>query len=136
MTTTTNQVRFNKDEFKMMQYLIGEKAHYFSQQSPDIDSSDECDELVVETQKYINILTKFDKKFGDSTYQSTIDDLIKTRTYIIRKKCEMVIYEKEQKIKEEAKAKLIEKQKSFKADKELLIKRSEERFSRNAETVQ
>ena len=93
--TTTKQVRFNKDEFKMMQYLVGEKAHYFSQQSPDMNSSDECDELITEAQNYINILTKFDKKFGDNQYQRTIDNLIKTIDYIKKEKGELIEYEKE-----------------------------------------
>ena len=119
--TTTKQVRFNKDEFKMMQYLVGEKAHYFSQQSPGLHSSDECDELITEAQNYVNILTKFDKKFGDNQYQRTIDNLIKTIDYIKKEKGELLEYEKEQKIKEEARAKLAEKRGIFKEEKERTI---------------
>ena len=123
--TTTKQVRFNKDEFKMMQYLIGEKAHYFcspeAEQSWLMHSSDECDELITQAQNYINTLTKFQKKFGDNAYQSTINNLIKTRDYIIWEKGLLLKSEKEQKIKEEAKAKLAEKRRIFKEEKERTI---------------
>lgn len=126
-TQTKTQVRFNKDEFKMMQFMIGEKAHYFcspeAEQTWLMHSTDECDELITLAQNYINTLTKFQKKFGDNAYQNTINDLIKTRDYIKEEKGELLEYEKEEKKKEEARAKLIEKQKSFKADKELLIKK-------------
>ena len=126
-TQTKTQVRFNKDEFKMMQYMIGEKAHYFcspeAEQTWLMHSTDECDELITLAQNYINTLTKFQKKFGDNAYQNTINDLIKTRDYIKEEKGELLEYEKEEKKKEEARAKLIEKQKSFKADKELLVKK-------------
>ena len=123
-TQTKTQVRFNKDEFKMMQYMIGEKAHYFCHnEDMNPDCSYECDDLLKEANHYFNILTKFQKKFDESLWSRTISDLIKTRDCIKERKVELLEYEKEEKKKEEAKVALIEKQKSFKADKELLIKK-------------
>ena len=116
MTTTTQtktQVRFTADEFKSMEWIIGEHAHMWYH-STDFNpcSSNECDDIIKQAKNYSKILTKLFKKNGSTEaggWWIICGDLI-TETQEL--KIKLLKEEKAEEIKEEAKVALIEKQKS------------------------